>query len=159
MNNKVYLKKDNHWLSFQNPHQIITTQKTNEVREALQTVEALVDEKKWHAVGFVSYEAAQAFDSALQVHESKNFPLIWFGLFDSPTSLKSLNGLSGLTSQMWKPDIDKTRYNNVIQKIKEYIADGKTYQVNYTMRLLADEMPDAWTLFTHLAAGSVKMRG
>ncbi|MBL8050528.1 MAG: aminodeoxychorismate synthase component I [Anaerolineales bacterium] len=151
MNNKVYLKKDNHWLAFQNPHQIISTKNINEVREALQNVEALVNEKKWHAVGFVSYEAAQAFDSALQVFESTNFPLIWFGLYENPTSLKNLAGLSGLINQSWKPDIDKETYNNAIQKIKDYIANGKTYQVNYTMRLLSDVQPDSFSLFTHLA--------
>lgn len=149
--NTVYLKKDDEWLSFEHPQKIITTQNINEVRKALENVEALVNDKKWHAVGFVSYEAAGAFDSALQTFESNNFPLIWFGLYDSPTSLNSLTGLKSLSDQSWKPNIDKKTYNNAIKKIKYYIANGKTYQVNYTMRLISDFEIDSFSLFTHLA--------
>ncbi|NJN80651.1 MAG: hypothetical protein HC797_09390 [Anaerolineales bacterium] len=142
--NTVYLKKDNVWLYFQHPQKIISTQNSNEVREALETVEALVNDKKWHAVGFVSYEAAQAFDSKLQVHESKSFPLIWFGLYDSLTSLTGLKNGTSQIGSTFKTNQTSETYNNAIQKIKEYIANGKTYQVNYTMRLIAEVEVDSF---------------
>jgi len=138
-------------LSFQHPQKIITTQNINEVHEALENVEALVNDKKWHAVGFVSYEAAPAFDSAVQVFESKNFPLVWFGLYDGLTSLKSLTSLTSQTFPTFKTNQTSETYNNAIGKIKDYIANGKTYQVNYTMRLIADVQLDSFSLFTHLA--------
>lgn len=159
MNNEVFLKKDNEWLVFQNPQQIITTKNINEVCEALGNVETLVNDKKWHAVGFVSYEAASAFDSALQTFELKNFPLIWFGLYENLKNLKSLKSLTSQTNptnQTWQPNIKKEDYNNAIQKIKDYIANGKTYQVNYTMRLVADFEIEPWSLFTHLAQSQNK---
>lgn len=149
--NTVYLKKDNEWLHFQNPRQIITTNSINEVKDAIQNVESIVNTEGQHAVGFVSYEAASAFDSALQTFEVNNFPLIWFGLYENPTSLKSLTSQTNLTFQTWHPNIDKEIYNNAIQKIKDYIANGKTYQVNYTMRLITDIEIDPWALFNHLA--------
>jgi len=155
--NTVYLKKDNEWLSFEHPQKIITTQNINEVHEALENVEALVNDKKWHAVGFVSYEAARAFDSALQTFESTSFPLVWFGLYDGLTSLKSLTSLTSQTSQTssinrtFQTNQTSETYNNAIQKIKDYIANGKTYQVNYTMRLIADVQLDPVSLFIHLS--------
>lgn len=157
--NTVYLKKDNEWLSFERPQKIITTQNINEVGEALENVEALVNDKKWRAVGFVSYEAARAFDSALQTFELNNFPLIWFGLYDSLTSHTSLKNLTSQTSATYKTfKINQTSetYNNAIEKIKNYIADGKTYQVNYTMRLIATGEIDSVSLFIHLAQAQNK---
>jgi para-aminobenzoate synthetase/4-amino-4-deoxychorismate lyase len=153
--NTVYLKKDNEWLGFQNPQQIITTQNINEVRGALQNVEALVNEKKLHAVGFVSYEAASAFDSALQTFELKNFPLIWFGLYDAPQTSEVFKDFRSLNIN-WQPNTQKEDYNLAIQKIKENIANGKTYQVNYTMRLIATGEIDSVSLFTHLAQAQNK---
>jgi len=120
--NTVYLKKDNEWLTFEHPQKIITTQNINEVREALENVEALVNDKKWHAVGFVSYEAARAFDSALQTFESNNFPLIWFGLYDGLTSHTSLKGQTSQTFPTFKANQTSKTYNNAIKKIKDYIA-------------------------------------
>ncbi|MBX3037739.1 MAG: aminodeoxychorismate synthase component I [Anaerolineales bacterium] len=155
--NTVYLKKDNEWLTFEHPQKIITTQNINEVREALENVEASVNAEGWYAVGFVSYEAASAFDSALQTFESKNFPLIWFGLYDSLTSHTSLKSLTSQTSstnktfETFQTNQTSDTYNNAIEKIKDYIANGKTYQVNYTMRLVADREIDSVSLFFHLA--------
>ncbi|MDP1545209.1 MAG: aminodeoxychorismate synthase component I, partial [Anaerolineales bacterium] len=62
------------------------------------------------------------------------------------------------------PDTEKETYNNAIQTIKERIAQGKTYQVNYTMRLSTDFFTDSraatdeqsWQLFAHLARGQNK---
>lgn len=153
--NTVYLKKDNDWLSFQHPRQIVSTQNVNEVREAIQKVEALVNDEGLHAVGFVSYEAASAFDSALQTFALSDFPLVWFGLYDKPQGLEIPNDFQSLNLN-WHLDTKKEEYNNAIQKIKEYIAHGKTYQVNYTMRFLADRVPDSFSLFLHLAQAQNK---
>jgi para-aminobenzoate synthetase / 4-amino-4-deoxychorismate lyase len=162
MSNTVYLKKDNEWLTFEHPQKIITTQNINEVREALENVEASVNAEGWHAVGFVSYEAARAFDSALQTFESKNFPLIWFGLYDGLTSHTSLKSQTNQTSstnktfETFQTNQTSETYNNAIGKIKDYIANGKTYQVNYTMRLIATGEIDSVSLFTHLAQAQNK---
>ncbi len=149
--NTVYLKKDNEWLRFQNPQTIIATKNINEAREALENVEALVNDKNWHAVGFVSYEAARAFDSAFQTFESNDFPLIWFGLYEKPTSLKNLKNFNDQTFPSFKSNQTSETYNKAIRKIKDYIAQGKTYQVNYTMRLASNFEFDSFTLFAHLA--------
>jgi para-aminobenzoate synthetase/4-amino-4-deoxychorismate lyase len=51
----------------------------------------------------------------------------------------------------WEPTIEIEAYNTAIEKIRNYIADGRTYQVNYTMRLRTDFRGSAWDFFLHLA--------
>lgn len=154
----MILKDDGAWLKFTGPRRVIVTDKLEDVRKALDETERLVDEHGWHAAGFVSYEAAPAFDPSLRVIPSRGFPLLWFGLYDGQTSLTGLTGLNGLTglTGQWMPNIERDEYNAAIGKIKEYISQGKTYQVNYTMRLISDAEPDPWSLFIHLAQSQNK---
>lgn len=154
MNGDVILKDDNTWLKFTRPRRVIVTDKLEDVRKSLDDIERLVDEHHWHAAGFVSYEAAPAFDPSLQVIPSQNFPLLWFGLYDE-TSRTTLTGQTAQTGQ-WLPNIGRNEYNAAIEKIKEYISQGKTYQVNYTMRLISDAVIDSWNLFLHLARSQNK---
>ena len=155
----VILKQDDAWLKFTRPRRVIVTEKLAEVRKGLEEVERLVNENGWVAAGFVSYEAAPAFDSALRVVESQGFPLLWFGLYDAPQPLQTrelFKSAGMLPSLHWQADVEKEKYNAAIQRIKDYIANGLTYQVNYTMRLRSDFEADAWALFAHLAGSQNK---
>jgi para-aminobenzoate synthetase / 4-amino-4-deoxychorismate lyase len=162
LNGDVILKDDDAWLKFTRPRRVIVTDKLEDVRKALDETERLVDEHGWHAAGFVSYEAAPAFDQSLQVIPSQGFPLLWFGLYDGINQV-SLTGSTDLTGH-WIPNIEREEYNAAIDKIKEYISQGKTYQVNYTMRLTSDTSTalsaslevDPWTLFLHLVRSQNK---
>lgn len=162
----VILKNDDVWWKFGNPHRVILTEKIEDICQSLEDVEKLVAEHNWTAVGFVSYEAAPAFDPSLKVIPAQNFPLLWFGLYDEPQILQTsevLEDFGSLAPINWQPNTEKEIYNAAIQTIKERIAQGKTYQVNYTMRLKADFETDsetdkrmeadlrAWQLFAHLA--------
>lgn len=155
----VILKQDDAWLKFTRPRRVIVTEKLAEVRKGLEEVERLVNENGWVAAGFVSYEAAPAFDSALRVVESQGFPLLWFGLYDAPQPLQTrelFKSTGMLPSLRWQADVEKEKYDATIQRIKDYIANGLTYQVNYTMRLRSDFEAEAWTLFAHLAGSQNK---
>lgn len=141
---------------FTHPRRVIVTEKLEDVRKSLEEVEQLVNIHGWTAVGFVSYEAAPAFDPALQVIPSQGFPLLWFGLYESFEERNSLEEAVEFTAANWTPDTERETYNQAIQSIKDYIAQGKTYQVNYTMRLRADLKADARSLFAHLTRGQNK---
>src|SRR5271157_133422 len=69
------------WQRFVRPCEIVTTGRCEEVMECLRRVESLIESRGLWAAGFVSYEAAPAFDRALVVREAGDFPLLWFGLF------------------------------------------------------------------------------
>jgi para-aminobenzoate synthetase/4-amino-4-deoxychorismate lyase len=118
----------------------VSTQNLGEVIPALQKVESWVA-RGYHAAGFLSYEAATAFDSALITRPPGDFPLLWFGIFAKrrtvavayPDRQNTTNG-SGFVISDWKSSVDRTHYDTAIDRIKGYIAAGDTYQVNFTLR-------------------------
>jgi len=156
---EVLLKNNNEWLHFTKPHHIISARTLDDVHSALQEVERLVNSNNWHAAGFVSYEAAPAFDSALRVLAVGDFPLLWFGLYSEPQIIQAseiFKDLGGLLDLDWNPSIERVSYNAAIEKIKDHIALGKTYQVNYTMRLNSEFNGNEWVFFQHLAQSQNK---
>jgi para-aminobenzoate synthetase/4-amino-4-deoxychorismate lyase len=50
----------------------------------------------------------------------------------------------------WTPNISRDAYNAAIAAVRDHIARGDTYQVNYTMRLRTPFHADAWQLFLQL---------
>ncbi len=105
-----------------------------------------------YAAGFLSYEAAPAFDAVFRVHEENAFPLAWFGLYERPEVTESLPPSQGATSAMGEliPSVSREAYENAIRRIREYIAAGDTYQINYTFRLRAAFSGDTWHFFREL---------
>jgi para-aminobenzoate synthetase/4-amino-4-deoxychorismate lyase len=93
-----------------------------------------------HAAGFLSYEAAPAFEPALRVKNPAGFPLLWFGLFKARREIAAgkffRHGEFELTD--WRPSIDENTYCRAVEQIRERIAAGDTYQVNFTFRLRAN---------------------
>lgn len=150
----VLLKNNLDWLLFSNPYQIFQTSLISKVEDTLQEVEDLVNGNGWYAAGFVSYEAAPAFDNALPVREAGEFPLLWFGLYPEPTLIETaslFHSQQEPPAPRWQADIKPEPYDSAILQIKEAIARGETYQVNYTMRLHAEYPQEPWILFSHLA--------
>src|SRR5215510_7508452 len=148
---EVLLKVDDQWLHFTNPHQVIVAQRLPDVIPALREVEQLVEVNKWHAAGFVSYEAATAFDPVLRTLPDTGFPFLWFGLYSSPREIALPEPEYPREVLNWKPTIDRATYNVAIDQIRNHIAEGRTYQVNYTMRLRTDFKNNAWSFFLNLA--------
>ncbi len=147
--NDVLLRDKDRWLYFSNPHQIISVGEIDEVIPALQELELLVDRNDWHAAGFLSYESAPAFDAALLTQPISGFPYLWFGLYPEPRTVNLPNRNQPKAILKWQPNVDRQSYDAAIGKIKEFIANGKTYQVNYTMRLQTDFSTGAWDFFLH----------
>ena len=149
--NEVFLKHESGWLHFTDPQRVITAEKLEEVIPALREIEELVSAKGWHTAGFVSYESAPAFDPAHLVKPATGFPLLWFGLYPPPRLVTKPEPDSPRLALSWLPTTDRDTYNAAIEQIKDHIAEGQTYQVNYTMRLQSDFDVDPWNFFLHLA--------
>ena len=149
--NEVLLKERDEWLYFSTPHQIISANKLQDVLPALWEIERLIGDKDWHAAGFISYEAAPAFDPALQTKPGSGFPYLWFGLYPEPRLVTLPAPTEPKQILNWQPTNDRAAYDSALAKIRDYIAEGKTYQVNYTMRLQADFSSSPWDLFLRLA--------
>lgn len=124
-----------------------------EVAPTLNHMEALVAGRRWHAVGFLSYEAAPAFDPAFEVLPSKDFPLLWFGLYKKPVVYESFPplGKSSCRLGQWTPSVNRAVYDQALAQIKSHLANGESYQVNYTMRLHSPFLGSTWAFFKDLA--------
>ena len=142
-----------HWLAFENPSRILHTSNPAEVLPLLREVEAAVNGQKLYAAGFVSYEAAPAFDHALTVRpDHSGFPLLWFGLYQKPHTWnpRSPAPLSPQAPLQWTPSLTREEYSQVMSRIRQYLFNGETYQVNYTFRLTSPFRQDPGTLFENL---------
>ena len=141
---------DNKWIKFENPVQIYEANSLDEVVPILETIDDKIKEDLYLA-GFISYEAAPAFDPALKSKDITTFPLCWFGLYNRITSInlseiKRKNYRTG----KWIPSLERDDYYRSIRKIKDYIADGYTYQVNYTYQLHTKFNGDPLSFFVDL---------
>ncbi len=145
----------NQWLRFESPREIIQANTLAEIIPALERIESHVNNQNTCAAGFISYEAAPAFDPILRTHPLTDFPYLWFGIYDGPTQIESPlstlhSPLSTLPPLSWTPNIPRDTYNTAIAKIRDHIARGDTYQVNYTLRLRTPFHTDPYDLFTRL---------
>ncbi len=140
------------WLDFSAPHTVIEAISADEVMPALSAVEHAVNEGRC-AAGFMNYEAAPGLDAALVTHSLEKKPLLRFGIYDFPTIHTSWPmGEKPFSIGAFKPTITEERYRDAVNAIKEWIAQGDTYQVNFTFRLRAPFEGDPATWFNALVA-------
>jgi para-aminobenzoate synthetase/4-amino-4-deoxychorismate lyase len=88
----------------------------------------------------LSYEAAPAFDSALVTHAGSAFPLAWASVLDKTCDEDHIAQQSSIE---WTPLVARDEYDRSVSRIKELIAAGDTYQVNYTFPLTSRFNGDA----------------
>lgn len=139
------------WLGFDGPRRVIATRTTAEVVAALAEAEREVEENGRWAVGFFAYEAAPAFDPVLETHEPGEGPLVWFGIYDGPTEVDAPQASSRRFAAGWEPTMTRGPYMDALHAIKRHIADGDTYQVNFTYRLRSPFDGDPREYFAMLA--------
>ncbi len=148
----------NCWLLFQKPRRVLIANSPAEVKVVLRALDAALAEPGGWAAGFLAYEAAPGLDAALTTHTDIDFPLAWFGLYRSPEILTSLpdesEGMDIPGPLSWAPGIERREYDLAIRQIKDHIARGDTYQVNYTYRLSTPFSGDHGRCFLQLVDGS-----
>ena len=136
------------WVHFEHPQRVVEVASLEQILPALQEIERLVELNAWYAAGFVSYEAAPAFDTALVTRHAAGFPLLWFGLYsaprrtDRPPAWDAQYSLAGR-----KPAVTAASYERAIAQIKLQIGRGETYQVNHTFRMRSRFAGDPRGLF------------
>ncbi len=144
---------DGRWLSFAEPIRVIVARLVEEVVGALEEIDLAVDKDGFTAVGFLSYEAAPAFDSAFRTHQPRDgVPLLCFGLFEGAarTSELPIASPGQHTIGEWRPTQSEAAHGESVQRIRDHIVRGDTYQVNHTFRLRAPFSGDPRGLFLDL---------
>jgi para-aminobenzoate synthetase/4-amino-4-deoxychorismate lyase len=122
-----------------------------EVPAVLGAAEAAAEDGRWVA-GFVCYEAAAGLDRSLAVRGGgggaghargggdpfADLPLAWFGVFDGREPIEPPAPSSTRERPAWTPSVGRGRYAETVERIRELIAGGETYQVNHTIRMRTD---------------------
>jgi para-aminobenzoate synthetase / 4-amino-4-deoxychorismate lyase len=124
------------WKHFQEPVRTYSANSLEQVIPLLQSVEAEAHSGFWVAL-MLSYEAAPAFDAALKTHPSTNFPLAWASVFDGPSPADPFTARDKHEIGPWQLLASRSEFHDGVSRIRELIAKGDTYQVNYTFPLTA----------------------
>ena len=137
------------WLIGSGLREVIVARTGDEVAPALEWADVLAEQGLWSA-GFVSYEAASGLDAHLAVHRPGRLPLVWLGVFEELAPLAQLPASGQVELAPWQPSQTREDYGRSIRAIREWIASGDTYQVNYTLRLAGKVRGPAIGLFERL---------
>ena len=147
--------------AFSNPVVIFAATRLAEVNPCLQRVAEKVSQGLY-AAGFLTYEAAPAFDAALCAHPPGDLPLAWFGLYHAPIRSRrppsgadeALAGSGTASFQVgpWEALISAETYHRQVGRIRGLIVAGDTYQINYTFPLQAGFQGDTLSWFRQLCA-------
>ncbi len=137
------------------PEQVLVAATAGDVPGVLEVAEAAVAGGKWVA-GFVAYEAAPAFDPALQVVPTAStdfdgLPAAWFAVFLDRAPAEE-EGRRPYSLGTWEASVDERGHREAIHEIQHLIRHGHTYQVNHTFGLSAPFDGDARVLYRDLAA-------
>lgn len=145
------------WLHFSQPHRVFIANKLEEIQPTLREIEAQAEQRKLYAAGWITYDAAPAFDQALEIIPSQNeCPRLWFGLYSAPVILNDLpSPIDAHQLGPFTPSVSRTEYDTAITAVKDHIARGETYQVNYTFRLDMPFSGSAYSLFHSMVRAQI----
>ncbi len=139
------------YLRFPSPLKTYSANQLEEIVPLLKAAEAAAKSGAW-VVLMLSYEAAPAFDDALKTHAPSFLPLAWAAVFDKPATAATpatpatiapefTAGSYDLTA--WESLVSRSEYSEAVRRIRDLIAKGDTYQVNYTFPLSSNFTGDA----------------
>jgi len=146
---RLHGPKGHEWILLRDPVEVITANEPSQVPRALETIERRVEDEGLQAAGFLAYHAGAAY--GLAVRPGSPLPCLWMGLYrrSEPCERRHLrHGAHSLGA--WLPSISRERHARSIERIKDLIAAGETYQVNYTFPLYASFAGDPLSLFCEL---------
>lgn len=146
----VVIQDGDGWWRYADLVREVRTVTPADVPAALAIVESAVEQDGLLAAGFMTYEAAAAFDLSVHTPDTAGLPLLWFGLFRrrEPVQLDPQPG--GFRFGTWEPRLCEADYIRAVDHIKDAIARGDTYQANFTFPMLAAFEGDPWALYVQL---------
>ncbi len=149
--NFVIVDRLDYFLLFDNPIHELETYDLENVFSNLVEVDKFV-KSGFYVAGFLSYEAGGAFFKFEENTNKKpnNLPLLWFGIFRKPKIIEIPKPTQNYRIYNLKPNITFQEYSESIDKIKYYIREGYTYQVNFTFKVKFSFEGDPFEMFLNL---------
>lgn len=137
-------------LDFGPPRTVLTAASLLDVQLVIEAAEAAARRGAW-VVGWLAYEAAAAFDSALSTH-APDGPLAWFGVHDSPLTSVGLQPDGDVARASWADaPCARADFDAALADLMQAIEAGEVYQVNHTARWRGQlRQGSALNLFTRL---------
>lgn len=136
---------------FENPIKIIQAFDNKSFLKAFEEIEEFKKQNKYYILGYIRYEAKEIF---LGQKIQSELPLLYFEVFDNPSPQLSPPRGEGEFLNSCKltpiPLIDYKTYKKAIEQIKEEIACGNTYQVNYTYDYKIETNLDGFDLYNSI---------
>jgi len=138
--------------TFTQPIKELKTRDLAEVADLLAQVESY-QEQGYYVVGYVSYEAAPAFEEKLAVHKSPLLGeyLLYFTVHDRvETSPIPLTYEEVDLPSKWREGTSAEDYEKAIAQIHHHLRQGDTYQVNYTVQLKQDLSANPFAIYNRM---------
>ena len=130
----------------------LKTKDIKEVKHLLAEVEAYQN-RGYYAVGYVSYEAAPAFETKFQVIDDPLMSeyLLYFTIHETvQTEPIPLTYEPIALPESWQELTSAEEYKAAIEQIHHHIRQGDTYQVNYTVQLQQKLTADPFAIYNRL---------
>ena len=130
----------------------IKTKDFKEVKSLIKKIETY-QEKGYYAVGYVAYEASQAFEPKFQIFDGPLMSeyLLYFTIHDTvQTEPIPLTYEPVLLPESWQELTSAEEYKAAIEHIHHHIRQGDTYQVNYTVQLQQNLTADPFAIYNRL---------
>ena len=137
---------------FTKPIKELKTRNLDQVEALLREVEAY-QEQGFYAVGYVSYEAAPAFEKKFAVHPAPLMGeyLLYFTIHKEVETLPFPEDYEAVDLPAnWKEEVEAPAYQEAIKTIHHHIRQGDTYQVNYTVQLSQELESDPLAIYNRL---------
>ena len=137
---------------FTKPIKELKTRDIDQVEALLKEVETY-QEAGFYAVGYVSYEAAPAFEKKLAVHPAPLMGeyLLYFTIHQEVETLPFPEDYEAVDLPAnWKEEVEAPAYQEAIKTIHHHIRQGDTYQVNYTVQLSQELKADPLAIYNRL---------
>lgn len=130
----------------------IKTKDIKEVKSLINQIEAY-QEKGYFAVGYVAYEASQAFEPKFQIFDSPLMSeyLLYFTIHDTvQTESIPLAYEPVPLPESWQELTSAEEYKAAIEHIHHHIRQGNTYQINFTVQLQQNITADPFAIYNRL---------
>ena len=137
---------------FTEPIKELKTRDIDQVEALLKEVETY-QEAGFYAVGYVSYEAAPAFEKKLAVHPAPLMGeyLLYFTIHEEVETLPFPEDYEAVDLPAnWQEEVESPTYQEAIKTIHHHIRQGDTYQVNYTVQLSQELEADPLAIYNRL---------
>lgn len=140
-----------HWLEFRDPVLVLQADTPDAVHRTLVDVEHLTRDRGLHAVGFVTYEAGAAYGLPVSASPG-DLPLAWFALCEPSGVLRieRQKRTADYRIGTLAPSVERGQFAEAFARIRHHLADGNSYQANYTFRLSGAFDGDAASFFADL---------